>query len=667
VALERLQVNDATSAARPPLRVALQLDHASPLVLRAGEVDGLAPWAFTLRGRVEPLIDALALDLGVTPWGAEPQLTLALRLHGVQPEGLAAWVPALRERVEVAKSEVSELAADLAVHLRLGRGGLLDFQPADGFGAEIELRDLVLQPVGGTSPSFGIEDVRVDVRRFAPRTGDLHIAAVEIENLRGRVEELAEGTKLGGLVLRRTPAESAPAPAPPADAIRATPPAAGVVRVDTVSISGLDFLYRDERRQPPVDLPLTGLEVDVRALAIPPSPSVPLMFQASVNAGNVALRERAKSSSVVHGLLGAVAGAVTGSADEFQTEQRAVFEELALQGRLLLGAQPEGQVRLDLGSLELPALAPFVSGSGVVIGDGLLDSGVTLRFDGRGNLGIDSRFDFTHLSVSEPANGPISTYLKLPAPLDSVLFALKNEADEHKVPLAFDIGAEGVSTAQLAMSATGALGQLIARAIAGAPLRAAGMVTGLFGVGAGEIATPAAPAAVPFLPGEAVATNELDERLAEALAQLAALDGGALVLVHELGVGDVAPCRAWPTRPPPTCSPWWRGYGRASPNSISSSTRAPPRCARGWASVLPSRWRSVKRGACTRSARSWIRRWPTPSTCCGPAPSVAPERALAMRRARSATCASPRCARGCSSATRAWSSASKCGGPNPMP
>ena len=84
--------------------------------------------------------------------------------------------------------------------------------------------------------------------------------------------------------------------------------------------------------------------------------------------------------------------------------------------------------------------------------------------------------------MDEPPGGPISTYLKLPAPLDSVLFVLEDQDGAQVIPVSFSMGADGISTTEIASVAVRTLGEVIARALANAPLRVTGAVTGMLGL-----------------------------------------------------------------------------------------------------------------------------------------------------------------------------------------
>jgi hypothetical protein len=547
LSVDGVQWQDLTQPSAALATIAVRVQHADPFVLLTPDADDEAPSRLRITAGAPPILDELTVDLQWTPAPAEPRLAVELHGKGVHADGLTAVVPQLATRLDATLSTLREVTAKAEVALRLPRAGLATFHPSDGFAAEFSARDVALRAADGrVCAGFGA--LAASIPRVLPRTGDVHIKAIELDDVRGEIERIAAGWRVAGLLWKTAPPApaaqpAATAPPPPTPPATATPPAE--LRIDALSISGLDFVLRDHTQTPPALLPLTGLDVDVkgfttRALAQPRE----MTFQASINGGKVALPERRRSSSVVSGVVGAVADVVAGTADQFAREERALFDELAVQGRLRLSPSLSGWARVDLGALELPALAPLLRDAGITLGDGLLDSRVGLRFRDDGVTSVDSAFDFTYLSLSEPPDGPISNYLRLPVPLDAVLFALKNADDEHKIPLTFDVTPDGVSAGQIAMSAVSALGQLIARAVAAAPLRAAGTVTGLMGLGAPAAdasAADASPAELEFAPGDGGLhdAHRAGAAFDQVLAQLADLAAGVIVLEHALGTDDV--------------------------------------------------------------------------------------------------------------------------------
>ena len=273
------------------------------------------------------------------------------------------------------------------------------------------------------------------------------------------------------------------------------------------------------------------------------------------------------------GVLHSAASAATQGSTEFKLEPRPVWDLFESKGRLSLGPAPRGRVQLTLLGLELPAFRGAINASGVEIGDGLLDNKTTLRFRDDGGLSLNTKSKTSNLSLSEPAEGPISKYLSLPAPLDTVLFLLRNSNGEQDIPVRLDIPADGVSGAQIAGVAATTLGKLITDAVSAAPLRVLGPlenVAGALGLtgtpltadsvtlefpkGAATLTTAKlVPTPLPDSPpgqepkAEPIEAKVVDLPSVDPLAQLAtALKGDPelrVVMQAELGAGDLEVAR----------------------------------------------------------------------------------------------------------------------------
>ena len=318
---------------------------------------------------------------------------------------------------------------------------------------------------------------------------------------------------------------------------------------------GLDFVLLDETTDPPLVLPIADLEVDVRGFttrAFEEPRSV--TFRVLVDAGTIELAERTGADDLLSGVLGSIAGAIAGEEDRFELEQRRVWDQLELKGRLRFAPALEGRAQLDLAGLELSAFAGPAAAAGVEIGDGLVDTRLDLRFKGAEGLGVDLLSTMSYLSLAEPPNGPISSYLKLPAPLDTVLFLLRDESGQQTIPLRVDVGADGVSLTAVAGAAGQALGQVIVDALSAAPLRLLGPLSGVVdALGLLPDAPTPETVAVAYLPG--VITPE-EEALAPVHPLLAALRADPtlrVVVQHELGRGDIESAERL-ANPPPEAS-----------------------------------------------------------------------------------------------------------------
>ncbi len=528
VGVERLRVVDEAHPDAPPLELRLVLESPRPQLLLSPEPETLAPLELRLVGHALPAVGEIRMDLVASPLALEPELELALHLGGLSGAGLVALLPELATTLDGAGLERGEFDARLAAELRSRRRSPLEFDLDAGFGAELVLSEVALRPTPDAPVALGLESLRIDAALLRPARGELHLREIEVAKPRLVAKRSADGLHFAGLVLRPgTPVEPAPAPAaeaPPTPSAPAPATApAGEVRIDRLIAHGLDVEFTDDSVEPALHLPLVDLDLEIagittRALSEP----VPIRFRASLAAGDVPLASRVRGGP---------------------PSIRPAFGELAASGSLSLVPAPEGWVKLDLFGFELANLRGPAAGAGVELTDGVYDARLDVRLSGSRGVRVTLDNTFADLALSEAPNGPIARLLSLPAPLEAVLFLLRNSAGEHRVPLRFGIGAEGPSVAGLTAAAVGTLSRVIADAVASSPLRVLGGVTSVAGLGGlfggGEAA--AEPLAdLEFEP----ATSFLDGRSRAALADLAARLRGerrlVLVLASQLGAEDLA-------------------------------------------------------------------------------------------------------------------------------
>jgi hypothetical protein len=181
----------------------------------------------------------------------------------------------------------------------------------------------------------------------------------------------------------------------------------------------------------------------------------------------------------------------------------------------------------------------------------MLDLNQDLRLRGAEASDLSLRVDFTDLSLSEASDGPIFRYLRLPAPLDAVLFALRDANGGMRIPLGASLDLKAPSFTDLLVPITTALGTLIAKAIANAPLRVGLGVADMFALVPGETPPPEEePIGIQFLPGE-IEPSEQERAKLEAL--LGRVRDGEFLLVrvrHTLGGGDLTKTSARANPPP---------------------------------------------------------------------------------------------------------------------
>ena len=556
--IARLRFTDhAAGAEGVPLDSSLRVFTSGPLTLCDKQPEALAPLELRVEGRAAPLLDQVALDLSFAPWQPEVHVAAKLRATGIHGGELGKLMPSLAERIDASTLGDGTAQLDLIADVDLHRRHPTDIDLGRGFGVELELRDIALRATPDGEVLAGIQSITVDAPRIAT-DGSARIDLIDVAGITARGTQTAEGLTLAGITLKEPPAPPAQDGAATAaePARPATPPAAAPstprpeVRVGELSVRGIDFLFRDETSTPPMVLPLDSLDVEVRGFTTRTlTDGVPFRFTASLGAGKVDLPERIESSSLITGFLGAAVGAVTGSSDDRNLVQRPLLDEIAVDGNLALGPALSGRVRASVSGLELGAFRGPARKSKVEIGDGVVESGVTLQFLGENGLRTDGSIGFNNLSVSEPAGGPISTYLKLPAPLDTVLFALQDQNGDIRIPFKLRIDQGGLSSGQIATAAITALGKVIADAVAAAPFRAVGIVTGLFGLGGKAPSLAEQKVEVVFDTGDAAVSANARAQLAPLIDLLAGDESIALVVQQKLSAADLqrAQERANPT------------------------------------------------------------------------------------------------------------------------
>jgi hypothetical protein len=575
----------------PPLVGSLHVVNPKPLILLSKEEEKVPPIELRVEGAAVPVVKSLTIALTASPFADPPELDVDLALAGVDGTVVPKFSPVLASKIDASAIVAGNFGAHVHGELNAKRRGPTDFDLRNGFGVEFELRDLAWRAAPDAPVLIGLESVAVDVRMIRPTTGDVYVRSIEVHKITAAARRTADGIETGGIVFKTpppaaapaAPPESAPAAAPtePAPAT-APPPAAiasraGEVRVDEFVMSGLAFRFVDETVTPPLDLPITDLDLVVdhfttRAFTQPK----PIEFRLALGAGTIDFKHR-DERSLLGGLVGGVVGVVTPGEKKVDVEKRPAWDEIAMNGQLLLYPKPKGWVRLSVAGLELLTFKGPAAKSGVEISDGMLDTEVELRLRDDG-LTVDSDTTLSWLSITEPPNGPISTYLKLPAPLDTVVYLLRDKNAQQRLPIHFTVEGEHVSTSEVTQVATKALLRLITVAIRSAPMRVlsgtldAAQLSSLPGVSTltgltdldnlGKLFTKSEeapaytgePITIDLGPGVATLPPDARARLEPLFQQMRADDSIVLIVDHLLGSDDVAQLRRSSAPTPEECT-----------------------------------------------------------------------------------------------------------------
>jgi len=577
-----------TAAPPPPLRlpmlridgVTLQVERGELRDLRGGAGDPvvfdgtltMAPWqasgdpdapgvaSVTLDGKALPLVRSFLLRADLVPFALAPTAVASWRTE-LDPTAVSRVLPSLASTLG-GTTERLEVLGGVEARLDLRRRDPRVFDFGRPFGGEIVVHDLLVQRADDRHPLGAVRSIDATIRAFDPRTGDVLLRSLDVADVVLPIERTTAGLELLGL--RLLPAVATPGPP-------AAPPAAGDApipefAIDHLEVGGLQVSYRDATTEPPTVLPIDDLDFTLTRFGTRTfTEPRPFAFELSARGGMTPLERRIVRSSLFAGMIGSTVAAVGFGADAHETEHRPLVEELAVRGNLQCFPHLRGQLHAAVTAFELPALRGLAKPAGVDIADGLADH--TLALDLRGPDGITGKATtvFTWLSLSEPPGGPISTYLRLPAPLDSVLYLLRNDADEQRLPLELRIpGDERAATAVRELAAESVL-RLLAGAVGGAAGRAAGALTGALGLGgSGPEVTPAV---VTFAAGSSAPTSLELAAIANALTGDPQTEA---VLVHELAAADLAVV-ATATSPPPAEVTAWAERLRARRTELTAA------------------------------------------------------------------------------------------------
>ena len=583
--LAEFRFDDALQPEAPPLLLNMALRSAEPCLIYDEDAEEQAALPLAITFGAAPALTHGQLDLDVSPFDDQPRLQAALLLEGLSAEGALSLAPDLADRLSATELTDGVFQAKLDVALDLRRRGPLDFDLSQGYGVELEVRDVELRGAPEAEPLLGLEALRLEAPELQPSTGDFRIQAIEVQRPQARVARRPEGLEIAGVMLKtsapsgdephwtKTEDESStekigsevqqaePAGKPGAatrvrdrEAVEAE---AMRLSVGELFASGLDLRIEDTTGDVPMVVPLDELDFELRGLDTG-APSKPVRFNLLVGSGEVPLPERAPEKNLVSGLAGFAVDMLDGSkTKERALEPRPVFEELVVSGQVQLGGPegdglPTGWTQIDVTAFELLAARGPAGAAGLTITDGVMDFTAKARLNGSEGLRLDTKTTLGHLALSEPADGPVSKWLKLPAPLDSVVFLLKDGAGEVRLPFNVVMSEEGLSVGQLLGELALAFTKVTAAAVASSPLRVAGGVTDFLGLGGDtEEAPQLEEFQIQFPIGLDLLTPDQLGRIALIAQRFRSNENLVGVVTHVLGQGDLARAEAL-ANPSPT-------------------------------------------------------------------------------------------------------------------
>ncbi len=512
----------------PPLGISnLRLQTLEPIVQLGEDPESQGTIHLGLTGSVEPDAAELALDLKLAPFAPEPTLQMTLDVTELRGSGLLQWAPGLEQTVDASGLTEGAFHAGLELVAHVARRSALELRLEEGLGVEVALTDVALREHPDGEPTLGVDEVLLDVARFVPHTGGLHVRSLEIQTPRAHLVQRADGLHVAGLRLIPAPeeAEDGSGEEAPEDVVAQESSASELPveptvelpveeeaerRVDEFLVTGIDVSYTDETTEPVFILPLRELEVDARNLT------------------SRALKEPLSLRTST--LLG------IGAAED----EQATIGEVALLTDVSLFPELTGGVKFNVSSLEVLPFSGPASAAGVTLNKGVVDVTTGVYFPGDGVTEVDTSLQLTDLDISEGPDGPLERILSLPAPLDVVLFVLRDESGTIGIPLSFEMDEDGLSLLSLSGAAVSALSSLVVSAVASSPFRMASALGELTGLSGAEEERDLEPVLVDYAPASPFVLEPTDAAFSELHARLIEDPRLVVTLRHEFGKEDVA-------------------------------------------------------------------------------------------------------------------------------
>lgn len=556
VTLERLSLEAAnltvTDRTRPtvaPVVVSdLTIANTEGIRILGDEPDVNPPIRIDLHGRLQPLAESVRLKLEVSPFVAQPQILAQWDISRISGSGLASVSPELGVLVDANDLRHGRLSGNAQLTVQAQRRSSTEFDLSRPFGIELLARAIVFEDTEAKTVLAGLEEIRAVIPKVDLPNGSVHVKEVGLVKPQGAVRREADGFHLLGMTVKTSSAEAvaggnAVAASAGRDANEVTAHRmegsqgqSGPldIRVDQFLVSGVDFRFVDNTVDPPMYIPLKGLDVEVRGFTTPGADTRgPMRFNVVATAGEVPLPGKGR---------GAADESVETSAEDAtespMMEDRLLFQEMSATGRLTLYPHPDGWVKAGMSGLELANFKGLARENGMTLRRGVFDASIDMRFHKDQPLSARARLVFTDLSLTEPPDGFLAKLLTLPVSLDTVLFILRDAGGSIRLPLSFKIDEQGVSRGQITQAAVGAAATLIAGAVAGSPYRVAGTIGNILG-GEKEEPSGAETQVVQYAAAVTTLSVEQAEEVAIIAERLRRERDLSVTVRHHLSGGDI--------------------------------------------------------------------------------------------------------------------------------
>jgi Domain of Unknown Function (DUF748) len=486
IGIRKLSISDDSRPSAVPLSLSdMRLTNKTQIQLLGDNPQACPPADLELTGAVDPLVKSMDVHALLSPFADPATANVDVNLSGIHGQGVTDLVPDLKPQIDGSTMTDGRFTGKLTLQIKRETIDPLDTDFSKDFTAGVSVKGLQYKNGDDSSVLASVEELSSDDIRVQPKQRAVVVRDLEISNPAATVFRDAAGIHALGLVIKpaawqnalaqanSTATTSTPAPSQPV----------GELAVNKLVIDGLNFNFTDRTCDPPLVVPLNGLDLEARDLTsrlIDEDKSC--RFSVLLNAGKVPLPRR------VHGnqLAGAVKDTFALASGKSVVapgglEERDLFSQVEASGIVSLYPKPKGWIKTSVSGLDLAALKGEAQQAGITLNSGTFDSNIDLRFNGNDTEDLSARFVFTDLELSEPAHGPIVRYLNVNAPLDVVIAALQDQDGSITVPIDVPIRSNHISGGDIALAGTGAVASVVTTAVATTPLKATDTFLDIFG------------------------------------------------------------------------------------------------------------------------------------------------------------------------------------------
>lgn len=553
IELRRITFQDQLRRAEPISLADLRVTNPAPIRLLGEKPAEHEPVQLRLTGRIDPLVDQFEVATTAALFIERPTLHVSVQATGIRGEPLARIVPEVAGLLDGGGLDGAVFATTFDAEANVRRRGPAMIDLSRGLDVSFNLQETALKTAPDGAVLAGVKSVRGEGIRIDTVGGNVTARSLEISDLTGSAWRDADGLHVLGLRIalldkgKPAPVAEEASPVASADAApelskdtaEASSPMSPEYRINRLLITGLDFTFEDRVLDPPLLVPVTALDADIRGLSSHAlTQDRPIRFNLSVVSGQVPLPKRVQGG-VLTGALSDLGGILGGRQIETsrQTEMRDFFSQIIASGDMRLHPKPQGRIMAAVSGLELAAIRGVAQTVGIGLSSGVFDGRVELQSRDDGQLAARTRLVLTELRMSDSPDGAIVRYLNLPAPLDAVIAAV--EAPDKSITLPINFTVVDGSPRGIAPAAVGALSQVLIAAVASAPVKMVTGVAGLFGsISPNLVVIEDPPRFAEYQTG--VVLLDRAQGLTELFEEARRDPNLRMVIVHELGAADLA-------------------------------------------------------------------------------------------------------------------------------